>query len=110
MNVTEIQVLRDICKNPCISQREIASKNGVSLGKVNYVIRSLVAKGHVKVRNFRKSENKKGYMYLLTPNGVATKARLTVEYLRRKMEEYEYLQRELDELKQEINEPGEHGQ
>ena len=107
MNSTEIQVLRDISKNPCISQREIASRNGVSLGKVNYVIRSLVDKGHVKVRNFRKLENKKGYMYLLTPNGVAAKARLTVEYLRRKMEEYEKLQRELDELKQELSKPGE---
>ncbi len=100
-------ILRDISKNPCISQREIASRNGVSLGKANYVIRSLVDKGHVKVRNFRKSENKKGYMYLLTPNGVATKARLTVEYLRRKMDEYEKLRRELDELKQELSIPGE---
>ena len=107
MNSTEIQVLRDISKNPCISQREIASRNGVSLGKVNYVIRSLVDKGHVKVGNFRNSENKKGYMYLLTPNGMAEKARLTVEYLRRKMEEYEKLQRELDELKQELSKPGE---
>lgn len=70
---------------------EIASRKGVSLGKVNYVIRSLVDKGHVKVGNFRKSENKKGYMYLLTPNGMAAKARLTVEYLKRKMEEYEKL-------------------
>ena len=107
MNSTEIQVLRDISKNPCISQREIASRNGVSLGKVNYIIRSLVDKGHVKVSNFRKSENKKGYMYLLTPNGMAVKARLTVEYLRRKMEEYEKLQRELDELKQELVKTGE---
>ena len=107
MNSTEIQVLRDISKNPCISQREIASRNGVSLGKVNYVIRSLVDKGHVKVRNFRKSENKKGYMYLLTPNGMTAKARLTVEYLRRKMEEYEKLQRELDELRLEVSRPGE---
>lgn len=107
MNSTEIQVLRDISKSPCISQREMASRNGVSLGKVNYVIRSLVDKGHVKVGNFRKSENKKGYMYLLTPNGMAAKARLTVEYLKRKMEEYEKLQRELDELKQELSIPGE---
>ena len=107
MNSTEIQVLRDISKNPCISQREIASRNGVSLGKVNYVIRSLVDKGHVKVRNFRNSENKNGYMYLLTPNGVVAKARLTVEYLRRKMDEYEKLRWELDELKQELSRPGE---
>ncbi|MBM2832881.1 MAG: MarR family EPS-associated transcriptional regulator, partial [Candidatus Brocadiaceae bacterium] len=86
---------------------EIASRNGVSLGKVNYVIRSLVDKGHVKVRNFRNSENKNGYMYLLTPNGVVAKARLTVEYLRRKMDEYEKLRWELDELKQELSRPGE---
>ena len=85
----------------------MASRNGVSLGKVNYVIRSLVDKGHIKVRNFRRSESKKGYMYLLTPNGMAAKARLTVEYLKRKMEEYEKLQRELDELKQELGIPGE---
>lgn len=95
MNSTEIQVLRDISQNPCISQREIASRSGVSLGKVNYVIRSLVDKGHVKARNFRKSENKKGYMYLLTPKGIAAKAKLTVEYLRIKTEEYEKLKREL---------------
>ena len=59
------------------------------------------------VSNFRKSENKKGYMYLLTSNGMAVKARLTVEYLRRKMEEYEKLQRELDELRQELVKTGE---
>jgi EPS-associated MarR family transcriptional regulator len=101
----ETQVLRDISKNPSISQREIASKNGVSLGKVNYVIKSLVEKGHVKVGNFKKSKNKKGYMYLLTPKGVTAKARLTAEFFRRKTEEYEKLQRELNELKQELNKP-----
>ena len=107
MNVTEIQVLRDISKNPCISQREIASRNGVSLGKVNYVIRSLVDKGHVKVRNSGSRRIRRGYMYLLTPEWNGDKGRLTVEYLRRKMEEYEKLQRELDELKQELSKPGE---
>jgi len=104
MNSTEIQILRNISQNPRISQREIASKNEISLGKVNYVIRSLVDKGHVKVRNFRKSKNKKRYMYLLTPKGMTEKARLTAEFLRRKMEEYEKLQKELRELKQELHE------
>ena len=104
MNSTEIQILRNISQNPRISQREIASKNEISLGKVNYVIRSLVDKGHVKVRNFRKSKNKKRYMYLLTPKGMTEKARLTAEFLRREMEEYEKLQKELRELKQELHE------
>ena len=104
MNSTEIQILRNISQNPCISQREIASKNEISLGKVNYVIKSLVEKGHVKIHNFKKSKNKKRYMYLLTPKGMTEKARLTAEFLRRKMEEYEKLQKELRELKQELHE------
>ena len=83
--------------------REIASKNEISLGKVNYVIKFLVEKGHVKIHNFKKSQNKKRYMYLLTPKGMTEKARLTAEFLRRKMEEYEKLQKELRELKQELN-------
>lgn len=103
MNTTEIQILRDISQNPSISQREIASKNGVSLGKVNYVIKSLVEKGHVKVGNFRKSKNKKGYMSLLTPEGMTEKARLTAEFLRRKAKEYERLKRELSELRKELS-------
>lgn len=104
MNSTEIQILRHIFQNPNISQREIASKNEVSLGKVNYVIKSLIEKGHVKLHNFNKSKNKKGYMYLLTPKGMAEKARLTTEFFRRKTEEYEKLQKDLRELKQELRE------
>jgi MarR family transcriptional regulator, temperature-dependent positive regulator of motility len=98
----ETQVLRDISKNPHISQREIASRNGISLGKANYIIRSLIEKGHVKLHNFKESKNKKGYMYLLTPKGITAKARLTAEYLGIKMKEYEKLQRELNELKKEV--------
>jgi len=81
MNSTEIQILRNISQNPRISQREIASKNEISLGKVNYVIKSLAEKGHVKIHNFKKSKNRKRYMYLLTPKGMTEKARLTAEFL-----------------------------
>ena len=102
-NITETRILRDISKNPHISQREIALRNEISLGKTNYIIKSLIKKGHVKLHNFKESKNKKGYMYLLTPKGITAKAKLTTEYLRRKMEEHEKLQRELNELKQELN-------
>ncbi|MGQ3685897.1 MAG: MarR family EPS-associated transcriptional regulator [Candidatus Loosdrechtia sp.] len=102
---TKIRVLRDISKNPHISQREIASRNEISLGKANYIIKSLIEKGHVKLHNFKESKNKKGYMYLLTPKGIKAKAILTADYLKRKMKEYERLRRELNELKQELNKP-----
>ena len=84
-------VLRLLDESPSRSQREVAHEMGMSLGKANYVLRALLDKGLVKVQNFRNSQNKQGYAYLLTPRGVAAKAELTRLFLARKIEEYDAL-------------------
>jgi EPS-associated MarR family transcriptional regulator len=89
-------VLRLIEENPHVSQRQIAASLGVSLGGVNYCLRALVGKGLLKIENFRKSGNKVGYLYLLTPEGIAEKTCLTEAFLRRKMAEYEALREEIE--------------
>jgi EPS-associated MarR family transcriptional regulator len=100
------QILRDISKNPSISQREIALKNGISLGKANYAIRSLIEKGHIKIQNFKDSKNKRKYMYLLTPAGMYEKAKLASAFLKWKMDEYERVKREIEELEADLNGSG----
>lgn len=85
-------------QNPEISQRELAEKLGISLGKVNYCLKSVIQKGWVKVNNFRNSQNKTAYSYILTPGGIELKARLTIDYIRIKMQEYEDIKKELEEL------------
>jgi EPS-associated MarR family transcriptional regulator len=99
---TRFRVLRLIKENPNASQREIAEALGVSLGGVNYCLRALVCKGLLKIENFRKSGNKIGYLYLLTPEGIAEKTHLTEAFLRRKMAEYEILRREIDSIRSSI--------
>ena len=89
-----MQVLAHLQENPRDTQRAIAGKLGVSLGSVNYCIKALISKGFLKVENFRKSSNKLGYTYLLTPSGIA-KANLTIAFLKRKQREYAELEREL---------------
>lgn len=101
---TLFKVLRTLEANPQTSQRELAESMGMSLGKANYCLKALVDKGLVKVRNFRNSQNKLAYAYLLTPKGVAAKGRLTGRFLKRKMAEYEALRREIEELKREAGE------
>ncbi len=103
------QIFRDISKNPSISQREIALKNRISLGKVNYAIKSLIDKGYIKIQNFKGSKNKRKYMYVLTPTGMYEKTKLTANFLKWKMEEYERIIREIEELEQEINDHGQQG-
>ena len=98
------QILREISKNPSISQREIAKKSRMSLGKVNYAIKSLIEKGYVKIHNFSESKNKRNYMYILTPAGMYQKAKLTTAFLKLKMEEYERLKKEIEELEQDVKE------
>lgn len=98
---THLKVLRLVEQNPNISQRELAKELGVSLGKANYCLRALLEKGWVKVRNFRNSENKIRYAYLLTPSGIDNKARLTVTYLKIKVAEYESMRAEIEQLKKE---------
>jgi EPS-associated MarR family transcriptional regulator len=84
-----------------MTQRDIAREMGVSLGKANYCLRALVGKGFIKVQNFRNSTNKRGYLYLLTPEGAAAKASLTRHFLVRKREEYDALRLELETLQRE---------
>ena len=92
------RLLRLLEEHPEKSQREISDELGLSLGAVNYVLRALVEKGEVKINNFRASNNKLRYAYILTPRGIETKARLTGGFLRRKYTEYEALKSEIQAL------------
>jgi len=96
-----LRVLRLLDASPRLTQREMASALGVSVGKANYCLRALLGKGFVKVQNFRNSGNKRGYVYLLTPEGVAAKANLTRHFLARKREEYDTLRLEVERLQRE---------
>lgn len=102
MDEAHYKLLRLIEANPGLSQRQIAQRMGVSLGKANYCINALIAKGWVKASNFRKSGNKLAYAYLLTPRGMQQKTTVTVHFLRRKMDEYESLRREIAQLRREV--------
>lgn len=98
----QFEVLRRLHQTPEISQRILAKELGISLGSINFCFQALVDKGWIKMQNFSHSRNKLRYAYLLTPAGVAEKAKLTAEFLRRKVAEYEALQAEIAELKSEI--------
>lgn len=96
-----LRVLRLLEVSPALTQREMAREMGVSLGKANYCLRALVAKGFVKVRNFRNSPNKRGYAYLLTAEGLAAKADLTRQFLVVKRAEFDALRVEIEQLQRE---------
>ncbi len=98
------QILRLLHENPELTQRELGERVGVSLGAVNYCLKSLVELGFVKIGNFASSQNKLGYAYVLTPSGIAEKVRLTGRFLARKKAEYEALRVEIDALSREIME------
>ena len=100
---THLRVLRLLEGDPRLSQREVSESLGVSLGKVNFCLKALVDKGLIKVKSFRKSQNKLAYAYLLTPSGIAEKSALTTRFLQRKMAEYEHLQAEIAALQLEVN-------
>ena len=95
------RILKLLEHHPSASQREIARELGVSLGRVNFCLQALVETGLVKVGNFRKNESKRAYLYFLTPKGMQEKARVTVRFLKHKLDEYENLKREVAELKRE---------
>jgi EPS-associated MarR family transcriptional regulator len=99
---TRFRLMQILHVNPDISQREMAKALGISFGGVNYCLNALMAKGLVKVQNFSQSQNKFGYVYLLTPAGIAEKMALTGSFLKRKMDEYEALRVEIDTLQSEI--------
>lgn len=88
-------VLRQLQKKPNSNQRELADSLGFSLGKFNYCLQSLKQKGLVKINNFKKNPKKINYLYILTPKGVAQKTKLTILFMRRKMQEYDELEKEL---------------
>jgi len=98
------KILRIIEQDPDISQRELARALGISLGRANFCLQALIEKGWIKANNFKNSNNKKAYMYLLTRRGIAEKARVTTRFLERKMAEYEALRQEIAILEEEMRE------
>ena len=99
-----LDLLRKLELNPEYTQRELSREMGVSLGKINYCMKKLTEKGLVKLTNFSHNPNKLGYMYLLTPKGIEEKSKLTFSFLKRKITEYELLQKEIAQLKLESEE------
>lgn len=102
---THFKVLRLLEANPQLNQRDLAQALGVSLGKTNYCLRALLDKGMLKMQNFQSNKRKLAYAYLLTPAGIAQKAALTSQFLKRKIEEYELLKAEIESLQQEASAP-----
>lgn len=98
----EYKVLKLLEANPELSQRQLSSALGVSLGKAHYVLKSLIDIGWVKLNNFRDSKNKLGYAYVLTPAGIVEKGAITVRFLARKQAEYAALQSEIKALRAEV--------
>ena len=88
--------------NPQLSQRDAARELGISLGKVNYCVQALIRRGWVKARRFKNSHHKTAYMYLLTPKGIEEKAGLTVRFFKQKMQEYEILRAEIEQIRRDV--------
>ena len=95
------KILKELEINPEISQRDLAKGLGISLGKTNYCIQALIEKGLVKARNFKNSQNKKAYVYYLTPIGLEEKTRVTLQFLKHKLAEYQALKTEIEQLRHE---------
>lgn len=99
---TFFRVMRILQEDPDLTQRELAEKLGISVGGLNYCLKALMEKGLVKMKNFANSKNKFGYVYVLTPRGVAHKALLAGRFLQRKMDEYDALKKEIESLHSEV--------
>ena len=97
----KFQILKSLERDSRPTQRQLSNDLGISLGKVNYCIKSLIEKGFIKVNNFRNSKNKIQYSYLLTPKGLEEKTKLTLDFIRIKTQEYDVLKQEIESLKQE---------
>jgi EPS-associated MarR family transcriptional regulator len=100
---SQYQILKSLEKDPDYTQRQLSKDLDISLGNVNYCLKNLVEKGFVKIDNFRKSKNKTQYSYLLTPKGIEEKAKLTIEFIKIKTQEYNRLKNEIKDLKSEAN-------
>ena len=96
-NQDYLNILRKIKKKPSVSQRVLANELGFSLGKLNYCLKALKQKGLVKIDNFKKNPKKINYIYVLTPKGLAEKTKLTINFMKRKMQEFDELKKELKE-------------
>lgn len=99
---TYYRVLRLLQDNPDLTQRELATQLGISVGGLNYCLKALIEKGWVKMQNFVRAKNKFGYVYVLTPSGVSEKAAQTKEFLQRKLEEHAALSNEIEVLRREV--------
>jgi len=97
------KILKLVDTKPEISQRELAKDLGISLGKVNFCLKALIEKGLLKAANFRNSQNKSAYMYLLTPTGIEEKSIITVRFLKSKIQEFELLQQEIEQIKRDMD-------
>lgn len=95
-NQDHFDVLRKIKSNPEATQRELASELNFSLGKLNYCLKALKAKGLIKLQNFRRNPKKMQYFYVLTAKGISEKANLTIKFMKRKMKEYDELRKEIE--------------
>ena len=93
----QFNLLREIDKKPNAAQRELAGGLGFSIGKVNYCLNALKEKGLVKIKNFSKNKSKLNYVYILTPKGITEKTKLTIGFMKRKMNEYDELKKELEQ-------------
>jgi len=98
-----LHLLKEIEQTPGLTQRDLSKKLNLSLGRINFLIKALAAKGIIKTQNFKNSKKKLGYLYLLTPRGLEAKLELTHKFLNRKIEEYEKLRREIEVLNREIS-------
>ena len=96
-NQDQLNVMRKIGKNQNLTQRDLAEELGFSLGKLNYCVKNLKIKGYIKMNNFKKSKNKMGYIYILTPGGISHRTKLTINFMKRKMQEYDELKKEIDD-------------
>ena len=96
-NQDHFNLLREIDKKPNAAQRELAGGLGFSIGKVNYCLNALKEKGLVKMKNFSKNKSKLNYVYILTPKGITEKTKLTISFMKRKMNEYDELKKELEQ-------------
>lgn len=97
-----LSVLRLLSSQPDLTQRQLAKALGISLGKANFIVRAVLAKGWVKAENFRRSNHKLGYIYVLTPQGIAQRIRLTQAFVAHKEQEYERLRNEIEKLRTEM--------
>ena len=95
----KFEILRKISKKPKSSQRQLAKELGISLGKLNYCVKELIQKGLIKIENFKKNQNKINYLYVLTPQGISSKTKMTINFMKRKLKEYDVLRMEVSEEK-----------